>query len=433
VLILTPSDFSVAPATGPAATLDWASSTNGQLVAEQGQCAASLLPRDEDVVLVLPPRAVSWHRVNLPKAPNNKLRAVLDGLLEDRVLSDTAELHFALEPGGRSGQTVWVAACHKPWLRSWLQALEAAGRPVSRIVPSLWPLPPLEAATAAAGQDTQPAPTLHWAHDEGGHVWLATANPHGVRCTPLEDSGAGSSGDSALGELAAGTGNAATPPLASDPGATRWLADPSVALLAEQVLNQRFELVSRPAWLLQCAQSDWNLAQFDLSLSAGARRGQRLRQVLRRWRSAPAWRPARWGLAALAAVQLVGLNATAWSERSSLQAKQQAMRQTLQQSFSQVTVVLDAPVQMRRELSRLQQASGTLSAGDLETMLGALAQNASGDVPVPSSIGYTTGEGRFAGWQADEAALRDLQQALEGNGWRARFDGNELTLQPTDR
>lgn len=422
MLILTPSDFSVAPASGPTALLDWATSTDGQQVLDHGLCAASLLPRDDDVVLVLPPRAVSWHRLALPKVASAKLRAVLDGLLEDRVLSDTTELHYALEPGGKSGQTVWVAACHKAWLQSWLQALEAAGRPVSRIAPAVWPLP----ASAHTTPDNPTAPSLHWAHDEGGQAWLASANPLGVSCTPLRDSGPNSLGEPASGTL--------LPPSTSPPTeATRWLADPAVASLAERALDQRFELVPRPQWLLQCAQSDWNLAQFDLSLSSGARRGQRFKQQLRRWRSAPAWRPARWGLAALVAVQLVGLNGAAWSERSSLDAKQQALRQALQQGFPQVSLVLDAPLQMRRELTRLQQASGTLSAGDLETMLGALAQAGPGDLPVPTTLGYTPGEGRFSGWRASEDQVRTLQQRLEQNGWRARFDGKELTLQPTER
>ncbi|MDP2221129.1 MAG: type II secretion system protein GspL [Hydrogenophaga sp.] len=422
MLILTPSDFSVAPASGPTALLDWATSTDGQQVLDHGLCAASLLPRDDDVVLVLPPRVVSWHRLALPKVASAKLRAVLDGLLEDRVLSDTTELHYALEPGGKSGQTVWVAACHKAWLQSWLQALEAAGRPVSRIAPAVWPLP----ASAHTTPDNPTAPSLHWAHDEGGQAWLASANPLGVSCTPLRDSGPNSLGEPASGTL--------LPPSTSPPTeATRWLADPAVASLAERALDQRFELVPRPQWLLQCAQSDWNLAQFDLSLSSGARRGQRFKQQLRRWRSAPAWRPARWGLAALVAVQLVGLNGAAWSERSSLDAKQQALRQALQQGFPQVSLVLDAPLQMRRELTRLQQASGTLSAGDLETMLGALAQAGPGDLPVPTTLGYTPGEGRFSGWRASEDQVRTLQQRLEQNGWRARFDGKELTLQPTER
>jgi general secretion pathway protein L len=423
VLILTPADFSVAPASGPAAVLDWASSVNGETVTDNGQSAASLLPRDDDVVLVLPPRVVSWHRMAVPKVGGARLRAVLDGLLEDRLLTDTADMHFALEPGGRSGQTVWIAACERGWLRGWLQALEAAGRPVARIVPALWPLAPLDGAM----------PTLHWAHDEGNQVWLATASPLGVRCTPLEDGGQSGLGESAFGGLSPSAGSIANELLNADPTTTRLLADPSVAGLAERAFNQRFELISKPAWLLQCAQSDWNLAQFDLSLSAGARRGQRLRQTLRRLRSAPDWRPARWGLGALVAVQLLGLNLAAWTERNSLDTKQQAVTQTLQQTFPQVTLVLDAPVQMQRELARLQQASGQLSSNDLEALLGALAQNTPMAGTTPASLSFTTGELRAGGWPLDDAGLNEVQGALERSGWRVRSDGGELTLQAGSR
>ena len=48
------------------------------------------------------------------------------------------------------------------------------------------------------------------------------------------------------------------------------------------------------------------------------------------------------------AVQLVGLNVAAWAERSSLDAKQSAMRQVLQQGFPQVALVLDAPPETLR-------------------------------------------------------------------------------------
>ncbi|QHE88041.1 type II secretion system protein GspL [Hydrogenophaga sp. BPS33] len=434
MLIVTPSDFSAAPVAGPTALFDWAVSSNGQQITDHGQCAAALLPRNDDVVLVLPPRAVSWHRVALPKVAQARLRAALDGLLEDRLLNDTAELHFALEPGGRSGQTVWVAACEKRWLRGWLQALEAANRPVGRIAPGLWPLVPSEAPGALPGASRSFAldipSNIHWAYNENGQTWLASAGLLGVSCTPVRETplGNGTAADMVVSALM---------PMASDaPGAPGefdvWLADPTVAQQAEQVLQQRFELVTLPAWLLRCAQSEWNLAQFDLSLSAGARRGQRLKRSWRQWRNAPAWRPARWGFAALLGVQLVGLNVAAWHERSVLKDKQQAVAQTLQKTFPQVSVVLDAPVQMQREVARLQQASGALSAGDLETLLAAVDQAAAGDALTPSAIAYGGGEGRFSGWRATEDQLRALQQTLEQSGWRARFNGNELALRPSE-
>ena len=424
MLTITPNDYTLAPPSGPAAVLDWATSANGLQVLDHGQCAASVLPRDEDLVLVLPPRALSWHRLSVPRVAPARLRAVLDGLLEDLVLSNTEALHYALEPGGRPGQTVWVAVCDKPWLRSWLQALEAAGRPVSRIVPALWPL----SAAEVGGPDAE---ELHWAHDEGSQAWLASASAHGVASIPLPEDSPNTRAEPVLGAeplhdaLPASTDGAA-------PG-QRWLADPGVAALAERTYKQRFELVPKPAWLLRCALSDWNLAQFDLSLSVGARRSQRLRQTLRRWRNAPAWRPARWGLVALLGVQLLGLNAAAWTERRALDAKQLAVRQTLQLSFPQVTLVLDAPLQMQRELQRLQQTSGVLGPADLEQQLGALAQAAEPGLSMPASLVYADGSTRLGSFGASQPQLQTLQQALVRNGWRARLDGTELSLQAGGR
>jgi len=425
VLIITPSDFSLAPATGPTAVLDWATSANGQLVDDHGSCGAALLPADPEVVLVVPLRALSWHRLGIPKVAASKLRAVLDGLLEERLLSDTTELHFALQPGGHSGQTVWVAACERSWLRSWLQALEGAQRPISRIVPALWPT----AAPAASAGDHVDA--VHWAHDEGEYAWLASATALGVRCLPLREGGLRDAIAPTVGGLDQGAGGASTSPTPNSATTSqRWWATPATVALAEQVCDQRFQLMPLPTWLLRCAQFDWNLAQFDFSLSSGARRGHRLRQTLRQWRSAPAWRAARWGLAALVATQLLGLNAAAWSERSSLESKRQAVRQTLQQTFPHVTLVLDAPLQMQRELGLLQQASGSLGSGDLETLLGALAQAAPEPAPAPASIDYRAGVARFGQWNAPEDRLPGLQQALQASGWQAQLEGSVLSLRP---
>lgn len=424
VLILTPTDFTTAAAS-PTSVLDWARSPNGQLLADHGSCAAALLPADDDVVLVLPPRTVSWHRVALPKVAAARLRAALDGVLEDRLLNDPAELHFALEPGGRSGQTLWVAACDKAWLKSWLQALEGAGRPVSRIVPALWP-------TSAGGGDR--SETVHWAHDEGDGVWLSTANPLGVRSVPLRESststfGHSSYGDSTFGDLGPATSRANDQlPMASDPTTTRWFADPSITALAEHVCNQRFDLMAPSAWLLRCAQSDWNLAQFDLSLSSGARRNQRLRQSLRQFRSAPAWRPARWGLAALLLSLLGGINAMAWMERSAMAAKQEAMTQALRKTFPDETLVMDAPMQMRRALARLQQASGTLSTSDLEAMLAAVA--AAAPAAAPTAVDFAAGDARLGAWNVPEPQLQTLQQALNERGWDASLEGSSLRIRP---
>jgi general secretion pathway protein L len=396
VLILTPTEFTHADP-GPTAVLDWVRSPNGQTLADHGSCAAALLPMDDDVVLVLPPRSVSWHRVACPKVSGARLRAALDGLLEERLLADTAALHFALEPGGKVGQTLWVAACDRTWLKSWLQTLDAAGHPVTRIVPSLAPLGATEGTLE-----------LHWAHQQNGQAWLASTTTLGVSNLPL------------------GEGPGLTLPEASDQ--TRWYTEPAVAAQVERLVDRRFELLALPAWLLRCAQGDWNLAQFDLSLSSGARRGQRMRQWLREWRSAPVWRPVRWGLAACLLSLLAGINVLAWTERSTLAAKQQAITQTLQTTFPDIALVMDAPRQMQRGLVDLQQASGTLSGADLEAVLAAVAAAVPG--AAPAAIDFTPGDARLGGWTLPEPQLQAAAQALSQRGWQASLDGDSLRIQP---
>jgi general secretion pathway protein L len=105
--------------------------TEGQAGGSVREAVPSLMPRTSRQavgVVVVPPGALSWHAVALPagKALSGQaLRALLVGLLEERVLDDVQQLHFALQPEWKPGQTHWVAVCRKDWLQGHLQVLEA--------------------------------------------------------------------------------------------------------------------------------------------------------------------------------------------------------------------------------------------------------------------------------------------------------------------
>jgi general secretion pathway protein L len=143
--------FVILPAepAGTSTEFSYLVSPDGRTAGAHGVAAAALLPpvggAGAEVIAVVPAAALSWHRVELPKGvpPGSpRLRAVLEGVLEDQLLDEPETLHFALEPQPRAGAPVWVAVCQRAWLRSALQVLEAAGRPVTRLVPEFAPEAP---------------------------------------------------------------------------------------------------------------------------------------------------------------------------------------------------------------------------------------------------------------------------------------------------
>ena len=82
----------------------YVTSPDGLALESQGRSAASLLPKASTVIAVLADTDVSWHRITLPKAPGARLRAALDGVLEDALLDDPDDVHLALAPAASVGQ-----------------------------------------------------------------------------------------------------------------------------------------------------------------------------------------------------------------------------------------------------------------------------------------------------------------------------------------
>jgi general secretion pathway protein L len=396
----------VRPAPGTATSSEWlwAQSRDGQALTAHGQDPAALLPHDPDVVLVLPAPLVSWHPVTLPRVGTARLRQALDGLLEDRLLADPATLHLAVQAGLQPGQTGWVAACERQTVAAWLAQLQGAGRPVGRIVPEAAPQP--QALLQALGS--------------ADDAWCVASGPRGVLALPLNTSSTAS---------APGTPTALAWALAGTESPR--LSDPGCAAQAEAVLGQTFDVQPVGQRLLHCSQGPWNLAQFDLSLSAHARRSQRLGQVLRQLWHGAAWAPARWGAVVLGASLLAGLNLHAWQESRRLQAKEQQVRQTLTDTFPHVTLVLDAPLQMQRELDALQRTRGGVTRNDLEWVLQDLALAAPSPEARPVALELAPGQLRFtppAG--LDPATQQAWQNGLRLRGWRVQASPPHWVLSP---
>ena len=393
LFLLLPSDPG-----GAAAEYPYLVTPDGRAVGDHASAPVALLPRPSgagsEVVAIVPLAALSWHQVELPKgvsAASPRLRAVLEGLLEDRLLDEPESLHFALQPHARAGTPVWVAVCNRQWLRAAVHALERVARPISRIVPEFTPEDP---------------PTLH-AIGEPNHGMLVHTGVDGVLAVPLLSHSL-----------------ALLPPL---PDGGRCVAEPGVAALAEQLLQQPVELQQAGLRWLQAAQSGWDLAQSEFASSNRARAVKKLALLWADLLRAPQWRPARWGALLLVGVNLLGLNAWAWKERSALETKRAAVQRILTTTFPQVKVVVDPPLQMEKEVALLRQAVGATSGRDLEAMLGVLAGVVPPMQPL-AALDYSGGELRLKGqpYTADDA--RALSPGLRSQGYAAELRGDALAV-----
>ena len=388
-----------------AALYDYVLSPDGSALAEQSRAPLALLPLlgkgDGEVVALVPAQRLSWHQVLLPKGTLGRrffqeggalrVRAVLDGLLEDRVLDDTAQLHFALEPQPAPDAPVWVAVCERAWLRAALQVLEQSGRAASRIVPEFTP---------QSLRDTL------FVTGEAEAALLVGAAQGSVACLPLSRDAI-----ALLGGLEE----------------KNVVAEPAVVALAEALFQRSVMVQPSGQRQLQAAQSNWDLAQFDLVTSHGARAWKRWSDALRELLRAPRWRAARVAVLALLLVNLAGLNAWAWKEKSLLSNQRQAISAVLTTTFPQVRVVVDAPVQMAREVATLQQASGAPSSRDLESMLAAFGALAPVGT-VPAAIEFIAGELRLKGLALSAEQTAALSFQLKPQGYVVNVDADTVVI-----
>lgn len=77
---------------------------------ESGQTPVALLPRASAVDLVFDTADVFVAAVDAPKLADARLRQALPNLLEDRLLTDAADCHFAFTPVARAGTTTTIAS-----------------------------------------------------------------------------------------------------------------------------------------------------------------------------------------------------------------------------------------------------------------------------------------------------------------------------------
>jgi general secretion pathway protein L len=354
--------------------------------------AATLSSHAGEVVAVIPHSRLSWLRVQLPPGSHGpRLQPVLYGLLEERLLDEPQQLHLVAAPDAdntaRTGGATWVAVCDRSWLRDALAPLQSAGLTVQRIVPELSP---------------SETPFLH-VMGEPDHSRSVFSHAHGVTLLP--------------------------------PNTAQWRAfaqlnqddlqiqaEPAMVERVQSTLQRQPMLQSAAQRWVKSSQSSWDLAQGEW---AQGPRERVQRQLLATWQTlvhAPAWKPVRWGALALLALQVVGLNTLAWREHTTLNAQQASLQTILRSTFPSVTLVVDAPLQMQREVDVLQQKSGTASSTDLEPLLAGLSLVLPAG-QTPQQIHFANHALRIQGITLDGNAAGMAR--LKAQGLSLRQDGND--------
>jgi general secretion pathway protein L len=354
--------------------------------------AATLSAHAGEVVAVVPHSRLAWLRVQLPPGSQGpRLPQVLQGLLEDRLLDDPQHLHIVLDPDAhelaRSGGESLVAVCDKQWLRDTLAPLQATGLTVQRIVPELSP---------------SAKPVLQ-VMGEPDHSHSVLCHAQGVTLLPPN-----TAQWHAFAELSQDDLNIQ--------------AEPAMVTRVQNTLQRQPMLQSAAQRWVKSSQSAWDLAQGEWA-QGRAQRAQR--QVLAAWQTllhAPAWQPVRWGLVTLVVLQVLGLNALAWRERSALNDQQASLQSILKTTFPSVTLVIDAPLQMQREVDVLQQKSGLPSRTDFEPLLAALAAVLPAG-QTPAQIHFANHALRVQGVTPDGNAAGTAR--LSALGLSLRQDGND--------
>lgn len=374
--------------------------TAAHQVLREGNATIDGLPAADRLVLILAAADVLLTEATVPPLAPARLRLALPNLVEDVLAVDAEPCHIAVGPfldpaparaAGAARRRVLMVT-ERAWLRAVLDAFAAHPHRRRHVLAAqlCLPLPvaqeqspPEEPADGTADAKVVASPPLP----------VTVAAPPAalaleVAANALEDATAALLGASV-----------ATAPAADDAGSRHWqlsvrtgtyagygllLGDD--ALTAWQALAPAgtwygdrtaltlpaaadMQTLSWPVWIAgaqTCLQETaLDLAQFEFG------QGRADRWNLRAWRI-PALL-----LAALLLVQIVGMNVHWLLLRQEQQRILEAQTHTLRGAFPQIPVLVDPPLQMRRQVDQLRLASGRSTPDDFLPLADRFAQAAS--------------------------------------------------------
>lgn len=348
----------------------------GQLKSSGSQLAD--LPRARRCRLVLAADLVLGVKVPLPDLPERRLAPLLTAAVEAETLLEPDSIHAVLMERAADGEAV-LAVIDGAWLKRVLGRLAALGLHPDSALPEYLLLPWTEGQWSVG-----------W---RSGGLIVRFGRCEGM---VLDE------GEPPVGLVLALTGRgrpeAVTVHVADNAGAPDWER-------WREVLATRVEAAG--AW-------DWRSVPWpQLPGLLQGRHAPGLKRV--DW--ARLARPAAWGLASLAAIQVVGVNLD-WAmlarERAAIQKEQRVLAE---RSLPANAAIVDPPLQVAERLRGLQAATGNPSPDSLVGLLGRLSQAwpSAGNINV-RTLNYEGGALSATVAAADAAWIDQLKLAAGTQG-----------------
>lgn len=322
----------------------WALCDENGAVLQSGNDPLAALPKGKECIAIAAPDRVLSISAKMPPGSRRRWQAALPFVAEEHTLPDPEDNHVVPGPVLADGRMM-LAVVDKPWLKRIVEAFRTANLPLRRMVPETF-LPPL----------TPGAWTLVW---DGSSGFLRTGDASGM----------------ALDE-----GDALAAPLALQLNLNS-VRNSSPASLPEKIEVHFPQHVSEaqrilPQWNLPAAISastvwDWRHAPIPddaLNLLWGdfAPRAR----ISEWW---PKLRPAALILLAALGVEAIGANIE-WAllahEKKTLT---RDMERSFRAAFGEAGTLVNAPLQMQRNLAELRHSTGLPDDGDFLPLLDASA------------------------------------------------------------
>ncbi|MGY2489754.1 type II secretion system protein GspL [Cupriavidus sp. CP313] len=353
-------------------------------VLREGHARIADLPAAERLVLILAASDVLLTTASVPPLPPARLKQALPNLVEDALATDAQPCHIGVGPAldgsaARGPRQRLLMVADRAWLRAVLDAF-AEHRHRRRHVLAAQLCVPLASAAQASTEPSlaaagAPAPTAALVVEAAASA-LARS---GELSDELSDELPGTAADAArqwqltvrtgahagygllLGDDALAAWQALAP-------AGTWYADADAAAAAPVPDLRQAARTSWRLWIegaQDCLREPaLDLAQFEFAQGRADR-----------W-NLVAWRVPLALLAGIVLVQVIGMNTHWLLLRREQQRLEAAQLQALHGAFPQIQTVLDAPLQMRRQVEQLRTASGRSTPEDFLPLADRFAQAA---------------------------------------------------------